>query len=1222
MTTYGTSSDLPSDYSQRVKNARAVRGLTQAQFAGLVGVSFATVNRWENGQTRPNKLAWSRILELENSSGGYRIREAPSVSYEAAPAFQSLDFSADPDVVSAVAEAHRLTYGHLFNSAFATETSLIDPLPHQYIAVYQRMLDQSPLRFLLADDAGAGKTIMTGLYAREMLARRLIRRVLIVPPAGLVGNWEQELRSLFRLQFRIVGGADARAGNPFIGPESDRLIVSMDTLAGARMFGCLKNPETEPYDLVVFDEAHKLSADREPDFRVRKTARYRLAEAIAGADVDGERWALPWSTRHLLLLTATPHMGKDYPYYFLWRLLLPDALSTYDAFADFPEAARRRHFIRRAKEEMVHFDESPLYPQRHCGTLSYDLTQGIESEQELYDETTHYIKGYYNRARFLNRSAARLAMSVFQRRLASSTYALRRSFERRKERLEGMIEDIRSGRLTEEQLARQQMGLDNIDDIFETQTADEYAAGDGEREQQEEFEDKILAGAVAVDLAELEAERLKVAELLDKARNLGARGEESKFEKLREVLRDPDYADEKFIIFTEHRDTALFLIRRLEGLGFTGRVALIHGGMPYPERERQVEFFRRPTAENGANYLVATDAAGEGINLQFCWLMVNYDIPWNPARLEQRMGRIHRYGQTHDPVIIVNLVAGATREGRVLKTLLDKLETVRRELGSDKVFDVIGRLFEDVSMKNYLERAVTGEDNEAMRRLEGSLTREQVLALRDKERSLYGAGGEVARALPHLREQARLEDYRRLIPGYVRRFVEKTAPLLDLRIEGDAEASFRLAPNRPGALDPLLVAFEMYPEKARTHLSVRRPQARQNAIWVHPGEPVFERLVESVSDRYGNDGLRGAVFIDPYAKEEYLFHIALVSVERGPNQKGTKPADKAPVRAGGSGAGATLLDLRLVGLRQRVDGASFGVGAMPESRARSQLIEEWPVEHLLLLKGAPDVAPGQSPLAALARRLVAEADGFVREDVIERLVQSQRQRILDDLPSRLEFSGRGFDFQAAELAARRAHLNERARGGDLYAKGELAKVKERQRSLTAARARRLAELQSEAERVRPGAVEFLVHALVVPAHEPEDVERFDVQVESMAMEVATAYEERFGAHVQDVSLPELARRAGLPDWPGFDLLSCHAEGQRRHIEVKGRARSGSVEVSDNEWGAACNLRNDYWLYVVFDCATPHPRLVRVRDPFAKLLANSRESHTYSVQAGALIAAAE
>lgn len=228
-----------------------------------------------------------------------------------------LDFAANPAVVAAVAEANRLAYGHLFNPAFATEISLIDPLPHQRIAVYEHMLGLSPLRFLLADDAGAGKTIMTGLYLREVLARRLIKRVLVVPPAGLVGNWEREMRTLFRLPFRIVRGADARTGNPFVGADSDRLIVSVDTLAGERMFARLREAVASgaalPYDLVVFDEAHKLSADREQDFYVRKTDRYRLAEALAGLPADGSRWELGWSATHVLLLTATPHMGKDFP---------------------------------------------------------------------------------------------------------------------------------------------------------------------------------------------------------------------------------------------------------------------------------------------------------------------------------------------------------------------------------------------------------------------------------------------------------------------------------------------------------------------------------------------------------------------------------------------------------------------------------------------------------------------------------------------------------------------------------------------------------------------------------------------------------------------------------------------------------------------------------------------------------------------------------------------
>ncbi len=1207
-----TSNYLPVDYSQRVKKARELRGETQAQFAEIIGVSYATVNRWENGQSRPNNLSWQRIIELERSSREGGMEGSEAISNQGHPTTAYLDFSADPNVVSALAEAHRLAYGHLVNPAFASETSLIDPLPHQRLAVYEHMLQQSPLRFLLADDAGAGKTIMTGLYVREMLARRLIRRVLIVPPAGLVGNWEREMRTLFRLQFRVVSGADGRLGNPFAGAESDLVVVSVDTLDVQRMFNHLGNPATEPYDLVVFDEAHKLSADRQTDSRVRKTERYQLAEAIAGAGAESGRWALPWSAQHLLLLTATPHMGKDFPYYSLWRLLLPDTLSTYEAFTRFPNELRRRHFIRRTKEEMVRFDGSPIYPERRCDTLSYELSRGPASEQELYDETTAYMLSHYNLARILNRSAARLAMSVFQRRLASSTYALMRSFERRTEKLEGLIERIRDGSLSEEELAGQQRQFDNLQDIFETQTADEQSAEAGEGEQQEEFEDRALGGAVGLNLAELEAERIKVKDLLDKARLLYAYGEESKFEKLRDALGDPDHAGEKFIIFTEHRDTAYFLVRRLEGLGFTGQVALIHGGMPYQERERQVEFFRRPLSADGANFLVATDAAGEGINLQFCWLMVNYDIPWNPARLEQRMGRIHRYGQSHDPVVIINLVAGSTREGRVLKTLLDKLETIRRELNSDKVFDVIGRLFADVSMKDYLEQALAENQADAViDHLEGSLTEDQVRAIQDRERLLYGTGGDVAGELDRLNDTIDQEVYRRLLPGYVLRFVEKTTPLLGLRIEGDLGTTFRLVPEQPRALDPLLPALEKYGHEIRDRLTVYRPHNGEGSVWMYPGEPVFDQLSASLVGRFAAEGLKGAVFVDPYSTEPYLFHIALVTVEQVDNREATWNQASLPEPLGNAGPKARLRELRLVGLRQMGDGS----------------VEELPVERLLLLKGANNFAPGGEPLAAMARSLVAEAERFAQDAVIGSLVQRQRQEILETMPGRLEFVSRGFDHQVAELAAARSRLNERVQAGNRPDAEELADVKKRQRGLSANRAARLDEIRAEPEGIRPGEVEFLVHALVVPSQDPEELDRYDADVESIAVQVATSYEERFNATVKDVSRPELARRAGLSHWPGFDLLSQRpatpaSPAQELAIEVKGRREYGSIEVEENEWTRACNLRDKYWLYVVFDCATANPRLVRIRDPFGKLLVKSRESTSYTITPGSLFEVAE
>ena len=1192
------STVIPDDYPQKIKDLRETKGLTQTQFAELVGVSFATVNRWENGQSRPNQLAWKRIVELAAFSHG---RQGVQPVSEEAP---SMDFAADPNAVSAVAEAHRLAYGHLFNPAFATETSLIDALPHQRIAVYEQMLEQTPLRFLLADDAGAGKTIMTGLYVREMLSRRLIRRILLVPPAGLVGNWEQEMRKLFRLSFRIIRGEDARAGNPFSGTEGDRVIVSVDTLVTDRVFNHLRDPQTEPYDLVVFDEAHKLSAVRQPDYRVRKTNRYRLAEALAGAEVDGEHWELPWSARHLLLLTATPHMGRDSPYYFLWRLLLPETLPTHDAFDRFPRESRERHFIRRTKEEMLHFNGKPLYPQRNCDTLSYSLSDGAGSEQELYDETTEYIRDYYNRAGVLNRSAARLAMSVFQRRLASSTYALMRSFERRTEKLDGLIENLRNEEITEAQLANQQRKFDDLDDLFNTATADEKT-----EDEHKDYEDEALGGTVAVSLTELIVEKDKVEELLKKAQMLFGAGEESKFEKLREVLRHPNYSGEKFIIFTEYRDTAEFLVRRLEGLGFTDQVALIHGGLDYQERERQVEFFRRPAAEGGANYLVATDAAGEGINLQFCWLMVNYDIPWNPARLEQRMGRIHRYGQTHDPVVILNLVAGGTREGRVLKTLLEKLEVIREQLQSDKVFDVVGRLFEEVSMTDYLRQALTEDAEAVAQKLEGELTENQVLALEQKERVLYGEGGDVRQRLPQLNEETDQELYRHLLPGYVRRFVERAAPLLDLRIEGDADTAFSLIPDRPGATDLLLSSLERYSASARELLTVNKPANREEAVWMHPGEPVFDCLSDAILERFGRAGRQGAVFTDPYATEAYLFHIARVSAEQRGNGE-TETANLFDVH-GQSENAPKPLESRLVGLRQSSDGG----------------VTKLPVEHLLLLRGAEGFAPSRVPLATLARGMAADALTFAREEIGDRMVQLHRGERLDNLTARVESVNRGFDFQAAELAAARSHLSQLARDGNRDAAAELAAVKGRQRRLTASRDRCLAELRAEPERIQVGEVEILVHALVVPVQGAEELERYDADVEAIAVEVATAYEESLGAEVTDVSKPELARRAGLTDWPGFDLKSRHPAGadgsvEERAIEVKGRAGSGDVHISDNEWARACNLRDDYWLYVVYDCATPRPRPVRVRDPFGKLLVRSRELSAFTISPGAIIEAAE
>ena len=1167
-----SSSIIPADYPAHIKQYRARLGLTQVELAARLGVSFATVNRWENGQTKPSPLSWQQLLRMDEGNVATLPEEPP------APTKPAIDFTSPAEVVRALAEGERLSFGHMFNPVFATEISQIDPLPHQRIAVYEHLVKQFPLRFLLADDAGAGKTIMSGLYIREMRARRLIKRVLIVPPAGLIGNWQRELSTLFSLRFDIVSGADARSSNPFIGDDSDCLIVSMDTLAGPKVFARLREPGVIPYDLVIFDEAHKLTADRGTDFRVRKTDRYRLAESLAGVGGLDEAWTLPWAAHHVLLLTATPHQGKDYPYYALWRLLEPEVLSTPDAFDEYPPERRQAHFIRRTKEEMVTLGGKPLYPKRISDTLGYDLTQGPISEQTLYDETTDYMRHVYNRAKLLNRSAARLAMSVLQRRLASSTYALLRSFERRIEKLDDLILQVQHGRLTEEQLVVLQRRLAEEDDVLDTKTADEEGTEDG-REENEVSEDRLLAGVIAASLTDLVVEREQVVNLLKLAQKVYDLGAESKFDKLREVLTNPRFVGEKFIVFTEHRDTLTYLVQRLSGMGFTGQIAQIHGGMYYTERQEQVERFRLPCEDGGARFMICTDAAAEGINLQFCWIMVNFDVPWNPARLEQRMGRIHRYGQKHDPVQIVNLVAPKTREGMVIQTLLNKIETIRNSLGSEKVYDSIGRLFEGVSMKEYMERAIVEGADGVTDELKGRLTEEQVVALAAKEKMLYGDGGDVARQLPRLRDALDQEAFCRLLPGYVRQFLQNAAPLVDIEIDGDLDGCFSMRPAASGAVDPLLHTLELYPAKQRDCLTVIRPEAKDKAIWVHPGEPVFERFRAIVSDRLGDQALRGAVFIDPTADKPYLFHLALVSVVRQADQELPDLTTE------------DVLDCQLVGVKQ-FEGADVAL---------------CPVEHLLLLKGGHGLPPTAQRLAVSAEKLKDQAEGFMIERVARAMAMDRRNALLATLSEREQFVQRGFDFQEAELAAARQRHSEKARTGNTAAAKALKDIKDQQRSLAKRRATAIATLRREPELISPGHLTFLAHALIVPSSNPDDLERHDAEVEKVAMDLARAFEEAAGAVVKDVHTPELARAAGLTDNPGFDLLSIYPGSSRRAIEVKGRADTGDVEVTSNEWARAVNLRDGYWLYAVYDCGTHAPRLVRVQDPFGNLLAKAKGS---------------
>ncbi len=1167
-----SSSRSASEISEYIKALRKKCSLSQEALAEKLGVSFASINRWENDQTKPNALALEKLHKLE---AALSAKENPSA---AAPDVNSenvqTDFAARPDAVKAIIEAERLAFAHTVNPAFATEVSSIDPLPHQRIAVYDVMLKQPRLRFLLADDAGAGKTIMAGLVIREMLARQRIRRVLIVPPAGLIGNWQRELKDLFQMDATIAVGQDMGKGNPFCGEGSDLMIVSIDTLRGDKGRALLGAPDTKPYDLVIFDEAHKLSCDQGGDFRVTKSDRYRLAEMLAGASEGASAaWRLPWKAEHLLLLTATPHMGKDYPYFGLWRLLDPQCFSTWQAFEGIPSEVRAGHFLRRTKEEMVHLDGTPLYPMRVSDTLGFSLTSGADSEQELYDATTDYLLYIYNKAQILNRSAARLALSVFQRRLSSSTYALMRSFERRLEKLDDLVQRLEDGKLTEKQLAVWQTRA--VHDVFEEKTADDEAFDPSGQEENEKAEDEALGNVVAVSLAELMAEREHVKMLLGLAKRVLAKGTESKFERLREVIEDARFSGEKILIFTEHRDTLEYLNNRLSALGFAGRLAHIHGGMDYRERQEAIQHFKMPAREHGAQYMLCTDAAAEGVNLQFCWIMINYDIPWNPARLEQRMGRIHRYGQKHEPVFLLNLVASTTREGKVLKTLLDKLERIRKQLSSDKVFDSIGRVFSEVSIKAYMERALRAAETNTLDsltdELDGQITAEQVSAALAKEQKIFGQGGDVASKLPNLREDLYNEDYRRLLPGFVEGFTRIAAPLIGVRLESDVTGEFTLDAGRSPHAAAIWTALDGRMGDRPKTLSFSRP-ASDDVLWLHPSEPIFDAIRNAVRSTCGVEALRGGIFIDSGADKPYLVHVAKYGILHGDSDEPT---------------------WHLAAVRQE-----------------NAVLTPCPLEHFLCIRSreAEELSDEAQRLALAIAANKESARGFLLEECRKQALR-EANAIREEIPQREEYLRKGFEFQNIELATRRVALKRKERDGE-NVKRELDAVIEHIHHLDEIRDAALTQLHEEPDKVLPGSVNFIAHALVLP--EPEDsgdrAWRID-NIEDLAMKAVRAYESDFG-DVRPVHTPELARAQGLQDYPGFDVLSLRrgADGkrERRCIEVKGTRRSEFVAMEENEWDRAMNLRTEYWLYVVAECASPAPRLIRIQDPAKKLLIGPTE----------------
>ena len=566
------------------------------------------------------------------------------------------DFSSDSWKIFLALEAMRYKFASLYDPLLAMNTSKIDPLPHQIEAVYGVVLKFPRIRYLLAHDPGAGKTIMAGLIIKELKLRNLANRFLIVAPGHLKFQWQRELKEKFEENFSLVSREvlDANYADN-VWQKEKQLITSMDF---AKQDDVLPTLASADFDMIIVDEAHKMAAYRYNE-KISKTGRYKLGEILSK------------SSEHLLFLTATPHKGDTANFRLLLDLLEPGFFATNEMLEESVRKDENTLFLRKMKEDMKDFEGKPLFLPRHVTTPGYRLS---DPEKELYNDVTTYVKEEFNKALTSDKQRyIGFALTVMQRRLASSSYALWKSLQRRKDKLKDILENF------EERKKKRSPSF-----VFDFDAYGDME--DKERENQERIWETL---SFAENREELEREIQTLAILENQAKDVIESEVEVKLIKLKETMielqkKGVDDESKKILIFTESRDTLEYLEKRLRSWEY--KVNTIHGGMRPDERVAAEGVFKQET-----QVLVATEAAGEGINLQFCHLMINYDIPWNPNRLEQRMGRIHRYGQKYE-VFVYNLVAADTVEGKIFNRLFEKLKEIRRVMKSDKVYDVIGEL--------------------------------------------------------------------------------------------------------------------------------------------------------------------------------------------------------------------------------------------------------------------------------------------------------------------------------------------------------------------------------------------------------------------------------------------------------------------------------------------------------------------------------------------------
>ena len=1056
-------------------------------------------------------------------------------------------FDADGAEFKLAAEALRINLAHLFDPMMAVHTSNVEPLPHQISAVYEAMLPRQPLRFVLADDPGAGKTIMAGLLIRELIMRSDARRILIVAPGSLIGQWQDELREKFSLdfeQFSRERQESSPSGNYFA--EQDRLIVRLDQLA--RNDEYRQKLALTHWDLVVVDEAHKLSASYFGG-EIKKTQRFELGEQLGGL------------CRHLLLMTATPHNGKEEDFQLFLSLL--DADRFYGKFREGAPKTDVSDLMRRlVKEKLLKFDGTPLFPERRAYTAAYKLSA---AEATLYDAVTEYVRDEMNRADRLGgkrKGTVGFALTILQRRLASSPEAIYQSLRRRHKRLEEELEKRRRPRGVREEaelyVAKRVELPDNLDEL-----EDELNPGD-----YEDYANQVVDAATAAEtIAELQAEIFSLQSLETQARAVVDSRSDSKWAQLSKLLHDePEMRDRagvrrKLIIFTEHRDTLNYLRARVSDvLGDPDAVVTIHGGTDRDDRRRIQEQFRQ---DKRVLVLIATDAAGEGVNLQVANLMVNYDLPWNPNRIEQRFGRIHRIGQ-REVCHLWNLVANETREGEVFKRLFDKLEVEKAALGG-QVFDILGEAFENRSLKELLIEAIRyGDLPEVRARLDqvidGALDTGHLRAIIERNALVDNAMS--LESLYTIKEDMDRAEARKLQPHFIHAFFE--AAFLRYGGEIRARESHRYElPHVPAVIRERdrLIARTRTPVLRSYHRICfdRRDvhvDGRPQADLVHPAHPLLAALLDLTQEDLRLRIKQGSVLVDTQdpGTEPHL----LLLVDHSINE--------------GSAASVPTLSRRLQFISVSPNGQARFAGWAPHLDLEPLASADVDLVKPLLAQPWLDADLEKRAQAYALERIVPEHYREVsqrRTRQIERVHAAVRERLVKEINY---------------LTQRAIQLEADVRAGK-QPRVQPENLKRNAEELTA----RLQAREKELERMRhivalPPAI--IGGALVVsagllaqlrgevPAFSEDAASR--ARIERLAMDAVMATEKSLGHAPKDVS----------SDKCGWDITSHPpaVEGKlvdARLIEVKGRAKGATtITVTRNEILCALNKADQFLLAIV------------------------------------------